>query len=232
MRLIARLIAGLLLICLIVGGFALFHPRSPLPDGWNPRKPLKISDSVTPLTPYKLRQALGSTQACLAALDTGAQFGLRENLEVSEVCHIRDRVELTSVAGASLAPLDTRCQTALRLAMWIEHGVKPAARTHLDAELAGVRHASSYNCREMRTLSGSGGRMSTHATAEAVDITGFELTDGTALPLITGWDEYPIFFKEVRDTACTWFRLTLGPDYNRLHADHFHLQHTGWGTCR
>ena len=78
--------------------------------------------------------------------------------------------------------------------------------------------------------------MSTHATADAIDITGFTLEDGRKITLLEGWDsEDPAvsgFLRDVRDSACDWFRVTLGPDYNALHADHFHLQNTGWGACR
>jgi hypothetical protein len=38
--------------------------------------------------------------------------------------------------------------------------------------------------------------------------------------------------KVVHRPACRWFPLVLGPDYNNLHADHFHLQVRGWGFCR
>ncbi|MEO1365313.1 MAG: extensin family protein, partial [Pseudomonadota bacterium] len=92
-----------------------------------------------------------------------------------------------------------------------------------------------YNCRQMRTSSGTATRMSTHATADSIDISGVTLSDGRSLRLINGWpaaDARAPFFRDLRDSACMWFRVTLGPDYNRLHADHFHLQHTGWGLCR
>ena len=77
--------------------------------------------------------------------------------------------------------------------------------------------------------------MSTHATASAIDISGFDLTDGTRIRLLKDWDESDAkaqFLRDVRDTPCDWFGTTLGPDYNAAHADHFHLQNWGWGTCR
>jgi hypothetical protein len=36
----------------------------------------------------------------------------------------------------------------------------------------------------------------------------------------------------VRDSACVWFKTALGPEFNDLHKDHFHLQSRGFGTCR
>jgi hypothetical protein len=77
--------------------------------------------------------------------------------------------------------------------------------------------------------------MSSHATADAIDISGFVLEDGTRISLLQDWDgetRKAAFLRRANRTACTWFRLTLGPEYNSLHADHFHLQHSGFGLCR
>lgn len=235
MRLVRKLLLGLLFIAALTVAFALWHPRSPLPNAWNPLRPLVISDQVTPFTQYKLNEALTSGEMCLSALSTGAEFERLEDLTVSEVCFIRDRVRLREVADIGIRPVETRCQTALRFAMWTEHGIKPAARQYFDQTPAQITHSSSYNCRQIRTVAGNSPRMSTHATAESIDITGVTLPDGRALSLLEGWtapDERADFFKDIRDSACTWFRVTLGPEFNALHADHFHLQHTGWGVCR
>ena len=235
MQLFVKLFYGALFVVFATTAFALFHPRSPLPDAWHPLRPLKITHEITPLTQYKLREALISGPACLEVLATGAEFDQLSDFTSSDVCHIRDRVELRSVVGVAMAPVETRCQTALRLAMWTEHGIKPAAQAHFQENLSRIRHSSSYNCRPIRTSAGNGTRMSTHATAESIDISGVELRNGRTLALLGGWtanDARSAFFHDIRDSACTWFRVTLGPEYNRLHADHFHLQHTGWGLCR
>ncbi|WP_299147491.1 extensin family protein [uncultured Tateyamaria sp.] len=234
MSLVYALLTLVLMAC--VGLFLLIYaPESPLPDALNPRKPLNIADSVTPLTAFKLRRALTNGESCRAALATGAQFDALNDLETSSQCGIADRVTLRRVGQATMHPVETRCQTALRLAMWHQHGVIPAATRHFGQEVRQLHHASSYNCRQIRTTSGGSGRMSAHATAEAIDISGVTLTDGRRIDLINGWDVSEArgpFFKDLRDSACIWFQVTLGPDYNALHADHFHLQHTGWGLCR
>lgn len=213
----------------------LTHPKSPLPAEWNPVRPLQVNDPFTPLTPWKLSRALATRGACLAALKTGAVFDRLPDLEDREACHIRPQVVLRNAGAARVVPLKTRCQTALRLAMWEHHGIRPAAERHLKTELKEIKHLSSYNCRQMRTTDGSIPRMSTHATADAIDISGFVLADGNTLSLIKDWDKTgprAAFLRDVRDSACEWFRVTLGPEYNALHADHFHLQHTGFGLCR
>lgn len=218
------------------GKQALIHPETPIPSEWNPLEALRVSDPLTPLTDWKLAHAVADPTLCLKALqDSGAAFDPGPDKEESAQCHIRNRVLLRSVGSAQISTLETRCPIALRLAMWNEHGLKPAASRFLGEKVVRVHHIGSYNCRQIRTPSGATGRMSTHATADAVDISGFTLSDGRQLRLIRDWDGADAgaaFLKDAHQSACRWFKTSLGPDYNRLHGDHFHLQNEGWGTCR
>ncbi len=215
-----------------IGAFLILYPDSPLPDRWNPLRPLEVSDPVTPLTRWKLQRALLDDAQCRAALTSAAEFDALPDFEESEDCHIRNQVALRGIGGARLSEVNTRCQVALRIAMWMEHGVQPAAERHFGQAVRQAHHFSSYNCRPIRNST----RISTHASANSIDISGFTLEDGRKLMLLDGWGEgdatVSAFFRDTRDTACDWFRVTLGPDYNDLHANHFHLQHTGWGLCR
>lgn len=211
------------------------HPDTPLPPEWNPTVPLVIGDPVTTLTPWKLRVALGDDAACSAALQTGAQAQSKADFIDGPQCGIAPQVSLSGAAGTAIKPVNTRCQTALRLAMWTQHGLQPAARDIFGQDIARIEHFSSYSCRAMRTTAGNTTRMSTHATADAIDIRGFVLNDGTRISLLRDWDgdaDKTAFLRRANSTACKWFRVTLGPEYNNLHADHFHLQNTGFGLCR
>lgn len=221
---------------LAYGGYqALVHPDTPLPREWNPTKALVISDPVTPLTGWKLARAAADPETCVATLEGYAALDVLEPLEDSTQCFISDRVALRQVGQSRLSPVETRCAIALRTAMWERHSLQPAAIDLLGAPIARISHIGSYNCRRLRSSSGTSTRMSTHATANAIDIAGFDLADGTRIRLLEDWEQpgaKSAFLRAARDGACEWFRLTLSPDYNRLHADHFHLQATGWGLCR
>lgn len=232
---------GASLISLVILGavtgtiLALFHPDTPLSDEWNPTAPLAVSDPISPLTAQKLRMALSDPAQCLATLTAAANITPMQPLELTDDCHIRTRVRLSGVGGARIDALETSCAIALRMAMWERHGIQPAAREHLNTDATIIRQIGSYNCRAIRTTRGPSNRWSTHATAEAIDITGFDFADGRRIRLIADWDDGTqegAFLRAVRDSACTWFATTLGPDYNSLHADHFHLQARGWGLCR
>lgn len=235
-RLLGSLSGALTLASVLAAALVLliWHPETPLPPEWNPIEPLDVRAPVTPVTHWKLeRSAQGP--ACHGALATsGATFDLLSDLEDTDLCHIRDRVTASMLSGVGIDPLETRCFTALLTAFWVEHGLKPAAERHLQSPIARLNQIGSYNCRPIRTMAGTGSRMSTHATASAIDITGVTLRDGRRIRLIDDWGEGPAgaFLREARDSACDWFGTTLGPDFNALHADHFHLQVRGRGLCR
>ena len=72
--------------------------------------------------------------------------------------------------------------------------------------------------------------MSEHATANAFDISGFRLTSGRLIGILARFNSGGAegkFLHEARDGFCDYFNLTLSPDYNADHADHFHVD-MGW----
>lgn len=235
-RLFAALFSliSIIAVAALVVAWLVFDARSPLPDHWNPYRTLVVADPVTPVTKWKLRRTLADPALCLVALKSGSTMEELPPVSTSQNCHVRTHVSVSKAAGIAMGPIETACETALRTAMWMQHSVRPNARQYLETDVRRLRNAGSYNCRKIRTSRGGSDRWSTHATAMAIDITGFDLADGRSLRLIRHWDDPRTkrFFQAVRDDACDWFGIVLGPDYNALHKDHFHLQSRGWGICR
>lgn len=232
---VSTVITLVLVGCALVAFLAFTHPDSTLPPEWNPQARLVVDSEVTLLTMWKLRRAISNPDECRAVLAEAAQMSVLEPFEVSSACHVRNRVEVTGVGQARVNSVDTACGTALRLAMWERHGIQPAAAEILGTQVRQIQQIGSYNCRQVRTTQGTSNAWSTHATADAIDISGFELADGRQIRLIDDWNgqgNFAQFLRATRDSACDWFVTTLSPDYNALHADHFHLQNRGWGTCR
>ncbi|WP_424941426.1 extensin family protein [Aliiroseovarius sp. S253] len=232
------LLSSLLSIALLglVAMWVLLRPDSVLPEHWNPTRPLSITAPVTPVTRWQLRVASRDEAVCRDVLaQAGIGFSKMEPLVSGEHCGISQRGSLSSLIDAQVSPIETRCSTALRLAMWEHHDIQPAARQHLGSDVSQLLHIGSYNCRKMRTSRGTENAWSSHATARAFDITGVRLSDGRRLTLLKNWEgagAEAAFMRQIWRGSCKWFRLVLGPDYNRLHADHFHLQTSGWGFCR
>jgi hypothetical protein len=48
----------------------------------------------------------------------------------------------------------------------------------------------------------------------------------------SGEGKEALFLRRVRDAACDSFNVTLGPDYNAAHRDHFHLDMGLFRMCR
>jgi hypothetical protein len=121
---------GCVLLC---GGLAftgyqfLVRPNTSRSREWNPTRPLVIIDPVTPLTSWKLNCAAASFDQCLDTLAENASVQIRDPLEKTAQCFINDRVSLAGVGDATLQPLETRCAIALRMAMWKQHRIQPAA---------------------------------------------------------------------------------------------------------
>jgi hypothetical protein len=181
---VKRVAALFLLVAVVLLGSALMrHPDTPLPDRWNVFEPLAVKDPITPLTAWKLDWATSDPKLCKQVMQDAGRITEMDDLEVDGNCGIVGRVQLRRVGDADIGPIETACATALRTAMWEEHGVQPIALDLFNAKVSRIRHVGSYNCRRISGTS----RMSTHATASAIDVTGFDLTDGTRIRLLKDW---------------------------------------------
>ena len=225
-----RAFVAAFLACLMV-----FRPED-VPKPWQPWSELDLLARPNLVSHWKLRSLSLRPAACRAALGAATRGVQMMNDRVeSEVCHIRNRVNLSKLGSARLAPVQTRCAIAARLVSWETHVLQAAARKHLGTGVARVHHYSSFSCRRMRTSSGNSGRMSQHATANAIDISGFTLTNGRKISLKSDWNgdaATSAFLRSARDGLCDWFNIVLSPDYNALHADHFHADMGRFLICR
>jgi len=86
-----------------------------------------------------------------------------------------------------------------------------------------------------RQRGNSSGEWSEHAFANAWDVAAFELRDGSLISVLKDWNgarQKKKFLRDARSAACDIFRVTLSPDYNAAHADHFHLDMGPSSSCR
>lgn len=123
---------------------------------------------------------------------------------------------------ANLGPVT--CGLASAMQGWARFGVDRAARAILGSPLARIETMGSYSCRNVAGTD----RRSGHATANAVDIAGFQLTDGRRITIKADWSDGSAatreFLRVIRQSACRRFALVLTPDYNAAHHDHLHLE--------
>lgn len=198
-----------------------------------------------PWTRFDLDQPIGRfTGPKLAALGEDplrcrallAQGGARDApaapVRSQEPCGYADGMRLDRDMDYRPAGLVTSCPVAAALALWERDIVQPAAMRHLGVRASGIDHAGSYSCR--RIGGGPEGRFSEHSTADAIDVTGFRLADGTSVSVSRDWTSdgpRAAFLRDVRDGGCRLFSTTLSPDYNEAHADHLHLDQAARGAA-
>lgn len=233
---------GWVLALLVGGALALAgwrwleaHPQH------NPWAPLSLGDPPGWATPRKLAQLRDAPEECHAFLDRSA-IAFNTLPPVGEgACRRADRMQLASdrASGLVLRPADAQATCAVNagLALWLRHGVQPAAREILGSRVVAIEHLGTNNCR--RIGGGEQGAWSEHATGNAIDIAGFVLADGRRVRVLADWQgDVPAvaFLHSIRDAACDVFGTVLSPDYNAAHADHLHLDQArrggGWRTCR
>ena len=208
-----------------------------------PWSPLDLGEPIGLSTGRKLA-ALGSDFGqCRALLDrAGVRYTTLPVRREGAHCGYADGVRFTAGGarrvGFAPATLGIACPVAAALAMWEWNVVQPAAQRHFGQRVTKIDHFGSFNCR--RIYGRDSGTWSEHATADAIDIAGFRLADGTRITVVGDWrdtGERSAFLREVRDGACTLFATTLSPDYNAAHRDHLHLDQAnrgtlGWRACR
>ena len=186
------------------------------------------------LTSSKLQVLDRDPQACEDALtQAGLQFPLiAPTATDSELaCYLENTVMLKHLSRASLKPEQTRCAIAARLYMWERHILQPTAQAVYGEGIKEITHFGSYSCRTIHNSS----HLSEHATANALDISGLVLKSGRTISVKHDWQgaaKDQAFLHQIRDGLCTYFNLTLSPDYNTDHADHFHVDMGRVRDCR
>jgi hypothetical protein len=221
---IRQIIAILLGLCLgiaVLGGlfFALPGFRNVVLRPWMKTKMVGWYNHIRPRLNFR------NNGLCLAKLaNTEAQFApIPNSIEATTGC-ILDNVVFVSQAYLTYNR-STLMTCALASAMYTfeKKVVQPIAQKYFKQPVAKIIHVGTYNCRPMR---GSSQLLSEHAYANAIDITGFQLQDGTVINVKRHWNhegDAGKFLHTVAKKACRKFRKVLTPNFNALHHDHFHL---------
>nr|WP_227698766.1 extensin family protein [Sphingomonas hengshuiensis] len=203
-------------------------------------------DLGAPIGAFTGRKLAGLTDdyaGCRAQLRAaGVRYTMLPPVKSDGKCGYTDAVRFapggTQQIAYSPARLGVACPVAAALAVWEWNVLQPAAQRHFGARVETIEHLGSYSCR--RLYGRGSGDWSEHATADALDVAAFRLSDGTRVSVLADWDEggeKAAFLHEVRTGGCRLFSTVLSPDYNEAHRDHLHLDQAergemGWRACR
>ncbi|EAU41147.1 hypothetical protein FP2506_12809 [Fulvimarina pelagi HTCC2506] len=188
-------------------------------------EPVKRRAPLVHKTPSGWRNLPHKEALCRAALvQLGVEFTEPSPIRASKSCSVPYPVKVTRIAkGVAMSPAATlNCDAAFRISRWVDKEVKRAAHSTLGTRVAAIKNSSSYRCSR---VAGSGG-ISQHASGNALDVAAFVMADGNEIDVEKKGFFSPrekAFQNDVRGSACRWFGTVLGPGYDYLHRNHFHL---------
>jgi hypothetical protein len=153
-------------------------------------------------------------------------------------CGGEDLVRLEAVVlkdgrRVALAPAATmRCRMAEAVAQWLREDAL-SADAALPSPPRTLVTAASYECRGRNRVAGA--TLSEHGKANALDVRGFALADGSRLDF-TDRSAAKATREHLRRTACARFKTVLGPGSDGYHEDHVHLdlreRRGGFAMCQ
>jgi hypothetical protein len=162
------------------------------------------------------------------------RFRVLEDRRFERGCSAVGSVQLLEI-GTPVTNLGAMtCPLARQFARWARESVQPAAERFLDSRVRRIETMGTYACRGVN--GSSGGRLSEHAFANAVDVSAFLLADGRRITVEEGWnggsERVRRFLRTIHEGGCRRFNIGLGPDANAYHYNHFHFDMGRGPYCR
>ncbi|MBO9622191.1 MAG: extensin family protein [Sphingomonas sp.] len=197
-------------------------------DDERPSRPKMVRSTLTRPTPRE-------TQQCFTELSRQSiRFSPLADREFGGGCFMAGTVELIDIGVPVTNLKGMRCGLAQAFTGWVRYAVAPAAAQILGSPLAKVESFGTYSCRPVIGNAGAS-RLSEHAAANAVDISGFVLADGRRITIERDWHTQDpavrSFLSVIRQSACRRFKTVLTPDYNSAHYNHMHMDMGGRPLC-
>ncbi len=199
-----------------------------------------------PVRKWTESEIVEARQSCKALLaDVSVDYAKAEPIGGPEQCGIAAPVRVTAFGGPQAVSVEPKpiinCKIAAAAMSWLETKVQPAALQEFGERVVKIRNAASYVCR--RRNNKPDGKLSEHALGNAIDVSMFTLASGKTVTVADNWrsDKQETVLEEVvaaigsRETpesrflnkvhagACEVFSTILGPDADKYHVDHFHL---------
>lgn len=229
-------VSKFLLVVLLLGSVGALFWFGLVPQRLSPFPPLSLSEPDQWFVDVRLASLRRDRLLCAATL-TSPHIQARPVADnpIKDGCGWHNAVRLDAAGGAELPAGTVTCEMAAALSLWVEHDVQPLAMRHMGARIDRVEHMGGYACRNIIGSKTWKGFKSQHATANAVDISGFRLADGRMIRIRKDWSGDTAssrFLHAAHRAACRYFRVAIGPDFNTAHHDHFHFDRGPLTTCR
>jgi len=221
------------LLALVIGASFWFGMVS---QSWSPFPPISLETPGQWFTDPRLAALRFDRALCRSVLRSPhIEATAIPDEPIRDRCGWSNAVRISSAGGTRIGIDKLTCETAAALALWIEYDVQPAAVAAFGKRVASVQNFGTYSC---RTIIGNPmwkNVPSQHATANAIDISGFALEDGTQINVKRDWrrgGKEGDFLRSIHQSACRLFRVALSPDFNEAHHDHFHFDRGFLVRCK
>jgi len=149
-------------------------------------------------------------------------------------CSALGAVQLVDMGIPAAGLRAMTCPTARQFARWARESVQPAADQWLRGRIVRIETFGTYACRTRNSRPGA--RLSEHAFANAVDVSGFVLADGRRITVEQGWrgedERVRRFLRQVHQGGCRRFAVGLSPDADADHYNHMHFDMGRGPYCR
>ena len=169
-------------------------------------------------------------KACFAEGRVKPSASIRELAAIDGpgLCGLDHPLKVTALKDGAL-PLDKAvvidCPMVAAVEDWLDTVVQPAAQARFGVAVAELDVFGGYSCRTVDNLAGQ--KLSEHAYANALDVSGFTLADGRKIVIVRDWKrdgtQESAFLHEAHAGACGQFTTVLGPGSDSFHYNHFHL---------
>ncbi len=232
----SRLTSKLLLTFLVFFTTAAAFWLGFIPQKWSPFAPIDLASSDQWFIDLRLSTLRRDRTSCLAVLKK-PYVTARPIIDrpIKRGCGWRNAVRIYEAGDAKVSAAQITCELAAAFALWSKHVVQPAAQEVFGTSVKSFEQMGTYSCRNIIGNSKWRTVRSQHATANAIDISGFRLADGRRIRVRTHWKSKGAeghFLRIVHSRSCRYFRVALSPNYNLAHKDHFHFDRGVLKTCR
>ena len=231
-----RWLGRALVVGLVVGAIAVVFRQGLIPARFTPLPRLNIEAPLPLLVDWQIAELRYDRRLCRQTIANTKLISARQigDRPIKDGCGWKNAVRMSRAGGASVRVTRVSCQVAAAFAMWVHHDVQPLAQKLLGERVASIQNYGTYSCRNIVGSQFWSHFRSQHATANAIDIAQFRLANGDTVNVLKDWrgtGKKAAFLRAVHRAACAYFRVALGPEFNRAHRNHFHFDRGPLWTC-
>ncbi len=224
-------------VVLVLTVIALIFRQGWIPARYTPLPQLSLDYQIPFFVDWQIEELRFDRRLCKSVISRSPKLVAVQvpDQPFKDGCGWRNAVRPVRFGEATFTAARMTCPVAAAMALWIDNVVQPEAKRIFGHTVARIENMGVYSCRNVIGSRFWQNMRSEHASANAVDVGGFRLANGVHISVksdrkTTG--KKAEFLRAVHRGACRYFRVSLSPDYNAAHYNHFHFDRGILYTCR